>query len=52
MLEGRIRDSAKSLLAKLEPEIPPDVFTRALKHGQDLELDEVVADLIGSNSRK
>ena len=52
MLEGRIRDNAKGLLAKLESEIPPDVFALALEHGQELDLDEVVADLIGQNSQK
>ena len=51
-LEGRIRDSAKGLLAKLEDELSPETFASALERGQELELDEVVADLIGSKSGK
>jgi len=49
-LEGAIRDSAKSLLAKLEEEIPPEVFTAALKRGGELELDGVIEGLVGSNT--
>ena len=49
-LEGRIRDSAKGLLAKLEAELPPEIFSAALERGQELDLDNVVADLIGSKS--
>jgi predicted ATPase/DNA-binding CsgD family transcriptional regulator len=47
-LEGRIRDSAKSLLAELETELAPDTYTAALERGQELTLDEIVAELIGS----
>lgn len=50
MLEGRIRDSAKDLLAKLEDELPPESFMAALERGQELTLDEVVEDLLGSIS--
>jgi predicted ATPase/DNA-binding CsgD family transcriptional regulator len=46
-LEGRIRDSAKELLADLEKELAPEAYTAALERGGNLELDEVVADLIG-----
>ena len=46
-LEGRIRDSAKGLLAKLEAELAPEIYSAALERGQKLELDDVVADLIG-----
>ena len=52
MLEGRIRDSAKGLLAELEAELPPETYTAALERGQGLELDEVVASLIGPKGRK
>jgi tetratricopeptide (TPR) repeat protein len=47
MLEGRIEDSATDLLAKIEDELPQEIYTSALERGQELELDEIVADLIG-----
>jgi hypothetical protein len=50
MHEGRIRDSAKDLLAKLEDELPPEIYTAALESGQELELDGVIADLIAPKS--
>jgi len=49
-LEGRIRDSAKGLLAKLEVELSPEVYSAALERGQELDLDDVVSDLIGSKT--
>jgi len=51
-LEGRIRDSARSLLAELEEKLPPDHYRAALERGQVLNLDRVVEDLIvpGSNA--
>jgi hypothetical protein len=52
MLEGRIRDSARGLLAKLESELPPQSLSAALERGQGLDLDEIVADLIGPKRRK
>ena len=48
--EGRIRDSAKGLLVKLENELPPEAYTAALERGQELELDEVIIELLGPNS--
>lgn len=48
MMEGRVRDSAKDLLAKLEAELTLESYTAALERGQDLELDEVVAGLVGA----
>jgi predicted ATPase/DNA-binding SARP family transcriptional activator len=45
-LEGRIRDSAKDLLNKLEDELPPEAYTAALERGEQLELDDVVAALL------
>ena len=45
--EGRIRDSAKSLLVKLEDELAPAAYTAALERGQELDLDEVVNELVG-----
>ncbi|MEA3439743.1 MAG: hypothetical protein U9R58_05620, partial [Chloroflexota bacterium] len=50
MLEGSIRDSARDLLAELEHELPPETYTAALERGQELELDEVIADLVGPKS--
>jgi predicted ATPase/DNA-binding CsgD family transcriptional regulator len=52
MMEGSIRDSAKGLLVKLEIELPPKSYAAALERGQQLELDEIIADLIGSKRRK
>ncbi len=46
MLEGPIRDSAKVLLAELEDELPHETYITALERGQELELDEVIADLL------
>ena len=45
-LEGRIRDSAKGLLATLENKMSMKAYEAALKRGQEMELDEVVANLI------
>ena len=45
-LEGRIRDSAKDLLAKLEEDLPPETYLMALEKGQRLDLDQLVIDLI------
>ena len=48
--EGRIRDSATGLLSKIEDELPPEAYAAALEHGQELEIDEVISELIGSRS--
>jgi len=48
-LEGRIRDSAKNLLAKLEAELP-DTYSPALERGRELDLDKVVEDLVASSN--
>jgi tetratricopeptide (TPR) repeat protein len=50
LLEGRIRDDAEALLAILEDELSPETYMVALKRGQELELDEVIADLVGQKS--
>jgi hypothetical protein len=47
-LEGRIRDSAKSLLAQLEAELPPEEYIALLEQGRELDLENVVNDLIGA----
>jgi len=49
-LEGRIRDSAKELLAKLEAELAPETYTATLEQGRGLDLDKVVEDLISPSS--
>lgn len=49
LLEGRIEDSATDLHAKIEDELPQEIYTSALERGQGLELDEVVAGLIDPN---
>ena len=49
MHEGRIRDSAKSLLAELEDELPQETYRAALGRGQELELDHIVAALLEAN---
>jgi hypothetical protein len=48
--EGRIRDSAKSLLVKIKHELPPEAYTTALERGQELEMDEVIIELVGPKS--
>ena len=48
-LGGRIRDSAKSLLAELEKELPPETYTAALERGLGLDLENIVNDLISVN---
>jgi len=48
--EGLIRDSAKSLLAKLEDELPPEAYTAALERGQVLEIDDVIIELVDPKS--
>ena len=50
MHEGRIRDSAKELLAEIEDQLPPETYMAALARGQELELEAVVAELAGSRS--
>jgi tetratricopeptide (TPR) repeat protein len=50
MHEGRIRDSAKELLAKLEAELPPEAYEAALARGQELDLDGVVDELLSSKT--
>ena len=52
MLEGRIRDSAKDLLAKLEGELSQETYKAALERGQELELDEIIIDLVSPKHRK
>jgi tetratricopeptide (TPR) repeat protein len=48
--EGRIRDSAKELLAKLEAEVPQGAYTAALARGQELDLEEVVVELLSTEA--
>jgi predicted ATPase/DNA-binding CsgD family transcriptional regulator len=45
-LEGRIRDSARGLLDRLERELPQGAYAAAAERSQELELDEIVADLV------
>ncbi len=52
MHEGRIRDSAKDLLAELEDELPHETYTAALERGQELDLDEVIADLVETKRQR
>jgi predicted ATPase/DNA-binding CsgD family transcriptional regulator len=51
MLEGCIRDSARGLLKLLQAELTTNVYTAALERGQELELDEILADLVGEKQR-
>jgi tetratricopeptide (TPR) repeat protein len=46
MFEGRIRDSAEALLAKLAGELSPETYAAALERGQELELEGVIDDLV------
>ncbi len=50
--KGRIRDSTKSLLAKLEDELSLETYTAVLERGQELELDGINADLVPPTRRK
>jgi predicted ATPase/DNA-binding CsgD family transcriptional regulator len=52
LLEGRIRDSAQDLLAEIEEELLREVFTNAVERGQGLDLDGIIADLVGSKGRE
>ncbi len=52
MMEGRIRDSAKDLLAKIEVELSAKNYLEAIERGQQLALDEIITDLVGSKYRK
>jgi len=49
--EGRIRDSAEALLAKLADELSPETYAAALERGQELELEGVVDDLVSPKRR-
>jgi tetratricopeptide (TPR) repeat protein len=51
LFDGRIRDSAKDLLSELEDELLHETYRAALECGQNLELDEVLAELVGSKDR-
>jgi tetratricopeptide (TPR) repeat protein len=50
MHEGRIRDSAKELLTEIEDRLPPETYTAAIERGKKLDLEAVVAGLIGLKS--
>jgi tetratricopeptide (TPR) repeat protein len=52
LIEGRIRDSARDLLTKVELELSSDSLSAALDRGRELNLDEVVAGLIGPPIRR
>jgi predicted ATPase len=52
MLEGRMRDSAKDLLAKIEGELSQEAFAEAVHRGQSLEIDAVVADLMAKKTSR
>lgn len=52
MLEGPIRESARSLLAELEDELPQEVYAMALERGRGLNMDETVADLLGTGDHE
>ncbi|MFC2064268.1 LuxR C-terminal-related transcriptional regulator [Chloroflexota bacterium] len=45
-LEGRIRDSARNLLAEIETGLPADTFAQAVDRGRTADLDTIVAYLI------
>jgi tetratricopeptide (TPR) repeat protein len=47
LLEGRIRDSAEVLLAELEIEMDIGIYQAALGRGEEMELESIVADLVG-----
>ena len=45
--EGSIRDSTKELLDEIEDRLPPETYTAAIERGKKLDLEAVVAGLIG-----
>ena len=45
-LEGRIESSAKELLADLEQDLPPDVFSAAVERGRSIDLNDAVAQML------
>lgn len=51
MLERGIRDSAKDSLPKLEGELPRESYKVAIERGQELELEGVIAELVGQTQR-
>ena len=52
LLEGRIRDSAVDLLAELEVDMNQSVYLTALEKGQEMDLEVVIADLVGRDHPK
>lgn len=46
MIEGRIRDSARDLLARIEAQLPADEFQYALHAGQQLEMEGIYLSLV------
>jgi len=47
-LGGRIKDDAESLLGKLAKGLSSEAYTAAFERGQDLDLDGVIEDLVGT----
>ena len=45
-LEGRIRDSARELLAQVEGQLAPEAYAAALERGREAELDGVIHELV------
>ena len=50
--EGLIQESAQSLLDELVEDGPPAAYIEAIERGQALDLDEVVAELIGGSGQR
>jgi predicted ATPase/DNA-binding CsgD family transcriptional regulator len=46
VIEGRIRESAKDLLAELEADLSPEIYTAALERGRELDLDGVIENIL------
>jgi predicted ATPase/Tfp pilus assembly protein PilF len=44
------RDGAQKLLGQLDSELPPEVLAAATARGQERELDDVAAEVLGSNT--
>ena len=49
-MEGRISDSANDLLAELKNVLSPEAIAAALQRGRNLQLDDVVTELFGSQT--
>jgi tetratricopeptide (TPR) repeat protein len=46
MIEGRIRDSARELLTRIEAQVPADAYQNAVHAGRQLEMEQIYLSLV------